>query len=457
MQKLSFVRQFEKYSPKVNVGAGADTLTLFLDFPVVLQDIQGAKKRLRYDEVLVEGESYIAKIQTEDLMGNVFSITDTWTTKDGLIQIDREVTYSEVKKETAVRLTTEFDLVDPKAKSFDDYGFIIPGALYNKNDTDHDGIDDYLATFNQDYKDDRNPSLSVTAYSKKGKRFVSLIRADIPTMDETITREQIKARHFVHNTDIGSLGLSPSMIEANGVTLRCDYPFYERNTFCLNVDGSEWSAYKQIAKPITFKMSYILQIDDAKDLTDACWKTTKLQMERVLNPEVKLLFTLKEAQFYRRQMVHNSFREFPDKKGNPAGYFIHFSPRKKYGAQNLLEYGFCGTQTLISYDMLNAYLENGDEEYRNRALRTLDYFVDNCFDPSGLPNGIYNVDKEEYVYWWTGILFPFQYSSDRDELENYLGNQVVSSLMSIADELRKVEGNYCRSMIDSICQGSYHL
>ena len=74
----------------------------------------------------------------------------------------------------------------------------------------------------------------------------------------------------------------------------------------------------------------------------------------------------------------------------------------------------------------------------------------NCFDPSGLPNGIYNVDKEEYVYWWTGILFPFQYSSDRDELENYLGNQVVSSLMSIADELRKVEGNYCRSMIDSM-------
>ena len=163
MQKLSFVRQFEKYSPKVNVGVGADTLTLFLDFPVVLQDIQGAKKRLRYDEVLVKGESYIAKIQTEDLMGNVFSITDTWTTKDGLIQIDREVTYSEVKKETAVRLTTEFDLVDSKAKSFDDYGFIIPGALYNKNDTDHDGIDDYLATFNQDYKDDRNLSLSVTA------------------------------------------------------------------------------------------------------------------------------------------------------------------------------------------------------------------------------------------------------------------------------------------------------
>ena len=27
-----------------------------------------------------------------------FRITDTWTTKDGLIQIDREVTYSRGKK-----------------------------------------------------------------------------------------------------------------------------------------------------------------------------------------------------------------------------------------------------------------------------------------------------------------------------------------------------------------------
>lgn len=72
MQKLSFVRQFEKYSPKVNVGAGADTLTLFLDFPVVLQDIQGAKKRLRYDEVLVKGESIHCKDSDRGSDGKCF-------------------------------------------------------------------------------------------------------------------------------------------------------------------------------------------------------------------------------------------------------------------------------------------------------------------------------------------------------------------------------------------------
>lgn len=51
---------------------------------------------------------------------------------------------------------------------------------------------------------------------------------------------------------------------------------------------------------------------------------------------------------------------------------------------------------------------------------------------------------------WTGILFPFQYSDDREELEGYLGSQVVSSLMEIAKELKKVKGNYCRSMVDSM-------
>lgn len=51
---------------------------------------------------------------------------------------------------------------------------------------------------------------------------------------------------------------------------------------------------------------------------------------------------------------------------------------------------------------------------RENAIHALDYFVDNCIEDTGLPNGIYNVDTEQVVYWWTGILFPFQYSRDRE-------------------------------------------
>lgn len=55
----------------------------------------------------------------------------------------------EVKEQTGIRLTSEFRCRDLKAASFDDYEFIIPGALYNHNDTDGDGVDDYLGTFSR--------------------------------------------------------------------------------------------------------------------------------------------------------------------------------------------------------------------------------------------------------------------------------------------------------------------
>ena len=236
--------------------------------------------------------------------------------------------------------------------------------------------------------------------------------------------------------------------------LRCDYPFYERNSVCLNVDGSEWAAYKEVKEGTEFSVSYLLLMGEAEDLTEASWKSSKVQMERILKPEVELPFTLKEAQKYRTQLVHNSYKRFEEKKGNPSGYFLHFSPRKRFGDHHLLEYGFTGAQTLLAYDMLVAACRDEFDVpltgARENAIHALDYFVDNCIEDTGLPNGIYNVDTEQVVYWWTGILFPFQYSRDREMLEEYLGNQIVSSLMAVAETLGKVKGNYCRSMTDTM-------
>ena len=84
-------------------------------------------------------------------------------------------------------------------------------------------MDDYLGTFEQDYKDDRNPGLSETVWCSGSGQYTALIRADVPTADETITREQIKERHFLLDTEIGSLGFSPSSYKMNEVILRCDF------------------------------------------------------------------------------------------------------------------------------------------------------------------------------------------------------------------------------------------
>jgi hypothetical protein len=452
---LLFPKQSEKYSvaveylPEENINK---KLSLFIDFPIEISLFRKRKIYGRYDSINKIGDTVTAvgliELQEE---GIVFEVKDIWKEEGALIDIDRVITCRTVQKDTALRFTMDFYVKDGNARSFNDYHFIVPGGLYNKNDTDLDGRDDYLGTFVQDYKDDRNPALSATAYSSASGLFCSLIRADKPVRDVSITREQIQARHFIHDTDIGSLGIAPSDRNAQEILLRCDYPFYERNSFCLNIDGSEWSAYKMVKPGTEIHCTYLLQFGIAENLTDASWQTTVLQMNRILHHDIKHEFTLEEVKYYRREMVNNSFREFPDKKDHPAGYFIHFSPRKHYGEHNILEYGFCGAQTLLSYVMLTAARENKNEEQRNRAIKTVDFFVDHCFAPSGLAHGIYDVDTEKFIYWWTGILFPFQYAADnRKNLENYLGEQIVAALSSVAEKLKKSEGNYCRSMVEGV-------
>jgi hypothetical protein len=421
-----------------------------LDYPLVISHLNGVRYKVRYKTVEKKNDVFIGHATINTRNGNEYRITDLWSVKDNLVHLDRTFTSIKATPDTAIRITSEFQCGGGKSSSFDDYHFIVPGAFYNKNDTDGDGTDDYLGTFNQDYKDDRNPSLSLTCFSGTTNTFISLIRADIPQKDSTLTREQINLRHFVHDTDIGSLGFSPSLSRSNEVVLRCDYPFYERSSFCLNVDGSEWSAYMALTNGTEFKASYIIQVGTAENLTDASWQTTKLQMDRILDDTVELPFTLEESIKYRRELIFNSYKEYKDKQGYPAGFFMHFSPRKSYGDHNLLEYGFSGAQTLNCYVMLKAAKELASPEHRERATKTLDFFIRKCIDESGLPNGIYDVDKEKFVYWWTGVLFPFQYSSSREELEAYLGEQIIGALIGVADELKKVEGNYCRTMTEAM-------
>lgn len=445
--KIEFPLIQEKYGVFfTEEGSG---LSVSAEFPIMISELGGRSQKFRYHSIWQEKDVMYAECLTQ--MGeNCFHILDMYQLNEEMIVLTRKVKCERILQKTAIRWTMEWRGRDNKAEEFADYQFIVPSAFYNKNDTDKDGREDYLGTFCQDYKDDRNPSLSVIEYCRKSRQFIALIRADVPKKDTKITREQMRKRHFVQDSDIGSLGMDISSYHSKEFILRCDYPFYERSSFCLNVDGSEWAAYKEVEEEMEFQASYLFYAGRAENLTEAGWKVTALQMERILNSEVKLMFTLEEARKYRREMTANSFREFPDKKGNPAGFFVHFSPRKTYGNQNLLEYGFCGQQALISYVMLGEAKACGEEEYRRRAVRTLDFFVGYCFEESGLPNAMYNIDKEEFVYWWTGILYPFQYSGDRKILEGYLGNQLVSSLMPIAEELKKVKGNYTRTMIDAM-------
>lgn len=427
-------------------------LDIYSEFPVTIQILQGRSIKSRYDTVTVYGNSAQCRAHIKNKEQLELEVVDNWTDESNYVRLDRKVTCIRSNKKS-IRVHTQFRCNDNLAKSFEDYQFVVPGAFYNKNDTDGDGQDDYLGTYDQDYRDDRNPSLSETCYCKKTNLFLSLIRADVPKKDVEITRADINDRHFVYRSDIGSLGFSPSAHKMREFIFRMDYPFYERNSFCLNVDGSEWSGYLPVKEGEEFDISYILLMGKAEDLTTASWNTSSFQMDRIMEPDIRLPFTLKEAVKYRRNLIYNSYREFPDKKGQPAGFFIHFSPRENYGKQNLLEYGFAGNQIMNCYAMLKAFKELGKSDYRERALHVIEFFIKNCIEENGLPNGIYNVDEEKFVYWWTGVLFPFQYANSRDELVEYLGEQVVDALMAVAEQLKNKKGNYLRTMTE----GMYYL
>lgn len=441
---------FPVYNGKHSIQIAAESLQAYTQYPVELQILNGRKVYARYDDIKRGGDGVTAHCVISDGNGCSFEVLDAWKNVDQGIQLTRKVTCLTAVEAAAVRWTLAFQCAADGAESFKDYQFVVPGSFYNKNDTDNDGRDDYLGTFNQDYKDDRNPSLSVIAYAPKAHACFALIRADLPKTDTTLTHEQLQNRHFIHETDIGSLGFAPCDVKQNECILRCDYPFYERASFCLNVDGSEWAAYKAVSAGTEFSASYLFFVDQADTLTDAAWKVTKRQMTRILKPEIPLPFTLDEAREERRKMLFNSFRSFPEKKDKPAGFCVHFSPRKSYGKYNIIEYGFCGAQAMVSYAMLNAYQDNSDEQYHSRAVETLDFFVNHAITPSGLPQGIYNADSESFIYWWTGILFPFQYAADRDTLVNFLGEQIVDSLMDVAEQLKTIKGNYTRSMCETI-------
>jgi hypothetical protein len=139
--------------------------------------------------------------------------------------------------------------------------------------------------------------------------------------------------------------------------------------------------------------------------------------------------------------------ENPDE---PSGYLVHFSPRTGETLGHLLEYGFSGAQTLLAYASIEYGHRHGEPEWVERARGVIQFFVDHCQLPNGFSHGIYDAERRAFVHWFTGVLMPFQYAADEATLQRYLGRQVTAALAPIAAALRKVQGNYTRTMCESI-------
>ena len=406
-----------------------------------------------YSAVHSQEAGWIATGEVVGPEGSRLEISDTfWPVDATTVQIDREITISAAGKSSGIRIEFNAETAITETEELKNWEFFIPGALYKKNDTDHDGVEDYLGTYVQDYRDDRLGSLAVLAFLPARQRYVALARCSLPQHDTAITGEQMLSRHFVQTTDIGSMGLAPLENDPSQISFRASYPFAERFSYCLNTNRDGWAGYLENRVGAKIRISYTLTAGTAVSLTAAIWEITKRQMSALHTAPHQSDFSLDDSLDYRTRLTQQYYRKW-DKAENPkepAGYMVHFSPRSGKTQGTLLEYGFAGAQTLLAYVGLNYGYAKEKRLWVERAKTVIDFFVNHCQLENGFSQGIYDVEKQEFVYWFTGILLPFQYADDKATLQRFLGSQITNALWPISQVLRGIKGNYTRTMCESI-------
>ncbi|GAB3616343.1 hypothetical protein GCM10027416_09000 [Okibacterium endophyticum] len=419
-----------------------------LNAPVVAQGLGYDTETFGYDSVEQQGDALCAYARVTLLDGSIVAVRDCLAVEDGVLLIARLITVE--KPGSAPGLRIGFALrTDVDGASEPSWQYFIAGQLYNRNDNDGDGREDYLGTYVQDVRDDKNGTLAVLARDPRSGATVTLARTTKPSADTSIDERQLSDRFFVQATDIGSLGVAP---DGSQVRLRASFPFCEENSFSLDTDASSWAAFApNVAGPL-LETTYEVRLGSTPDLTEAIWELYDHQYEVLGTSRPTPDLTLEEALEHRQLLTQLYYRKWEKEENpkEPAGYLVHFSPRTGETLGSLIEYGFSGDQTLLAYAQTVWGQQTNVPLYVDRAASVIDFFVENCQHENGFSEGIYDPIHDRFTQWFTGILMPFQYAENDEEVRRYVGRQIARSLSPIANELRTVDGNYLRTMCESI-------
>ncbi|SDD98433.1 hypothetical protein [Auraticoccus monumenti] len=424
---------------------------LDIDQPVVVQLLGGTAQSFGYDGVEGNAErGWVAVARPTLADGTRLVVTDQYRLiDDDTLGIERQGAVAETGTADGLRIAFSTRTAVHGAREAD-WQFFIPGTLYNRNDNDGDGVEDYLGTYVQDVRDDKNGILGVLARDPGSGSTFTMARLNKPTFDTAVTPDQLSERYFVQETDIGSLGLAP--VEEHQVALRGSFPFSEEYSFCLDTDGSGWAGYLPMRTGVAAELHYELRATHSVDLTEAIWEFYENQRTNLATIRPDPDVTLEESLEHRQLLTQLYYRNWEPEENakEPAGYLVHFSPRTGKTLGSLLEFGFSGDQALLAYVQTVWGQQKGVPLYAQRAARVLDFFVDHCQLPNGFSHGIYDPLNDQFTHWFTGILMPFQYAEDESAVRRYVGKQIADALMPIARELRDQQGNYLRTMCESV-------
>lgn len=368
--------------------------------------------------------------------GTRVRVEDRWTlsNEQDSFLVDRTVVIEQSGRAKGVRVELAAD--SALAGEHADWQFFISGALYNRNDTNLDGAEDYLGSYTQEYRDDRNGHLAALAYLPGDRLGVSPARTSVPALDSSVSIDELTSGVVVSESDIGSLGIVSK--EGGGpLRLRAGYPFGEERTFSLDTSGRGWAGFLPVVSGRQAAVQYELRVFAAPDLTEAIWSVGERQRRRLRTSPTPLPLPLEELERHRFALTQQYFRAWSEDEDprRPAGYLTHFSPRDGETLGSLLEFGFTGAQSLHALAAIRRGYREAVPLWISRGRQVNDFFVRECQSKNGFSEGLYDTKSRTFVQWFTGILMPFQYSDDETELRAYLGSQITDALAPIAQKL----------------------
>lgn len=389
-----------------------------------------------------------ALVETDD--NGLFKVIDSWKqVSPDTWTVDRKVEVVRGVEQGGFRLRLDLYTNSPEGTEFPDLRYFAPPALYDKNDLDEDGVEDYLGTQNLMYREDRLNTLAVLAYDEKTKLSMTLIRADLPAYDSYPNRPN-NERVFLQRTDIGALGVwkgqaagKPQMI------LRASYPFYEgeRCHALYMKERPGWESFWPAQTGETVEVSYQVRVNSSPSFIDAMWDMYARRIND-LNPiPVDLPATAEELNKYRLEALNRYYVELnaEDDPNEPAGYVLNCHPQNGEQLSDIIQFGFTGQNVLNAYNVMRFGYQMGNGEYVRRARKIVDFFVNKAHIPEkGMFYNLYNTDKKSVDFWWTGLLLPLAYA-EGEELERLMG-PLYEHRKFVIEHLKKIKGSYLRCM-----------
>lgn len=396
-----------------------------------------------------DGSALTLAASVDDNAIGKLTVSDTYGAEDGLVVLKRELTVEQAKEEAGVRLWLRAELLPDQYPRFADCSYFAPPALYDKNDLDGDGYEDYFRTQNLVYREDRFNYPQFLAYHAPTNRCVLLKRHRLPAFDSRPGREAGQTA-FLQKTDIGSLGV---WTNGSGVDLAACYPFYEAEaTIGLYIAKTvPFGAFWPLETGERLQVAYAFSAYREKDFHAALWRSITDILDSGTVQADRLPCPAEELTAYRLSALNRYYveKEASEDPLRPAGYVMNCHPQDGVQLENIIQYGFTGQNLLNAYNVLRSGYATDNGTYVRRAVRIADFFVSSIRIPSsGMFYNLYNADTGNVDFWWTGLLLPLAYAQG-EELQSLMG-PLYEYRKPVIDTLRTLKGAYLRCMNEDV-------